>query len=173
MSRPSFHDIYMNLAVSLAERSTCDRKVKVGAVISSVDFRKILAVGYNGNASGLRNGCDITGPEAVGKCGCLHAEENAVINCDVSRGTEKIVFCTHLPCSMCAKRLINVGGVKEVYYLNDYRLKDSLEMFDTVSIRTGHHVIGEGPGAAQHRAYLALQAYKIEKTLPVSPKTRD
>lgn len=106
--------------------------MQVGCVITSMDYRKILAWGYNGNASGLSNRCDSTEP---GACGCLHAEENAVINCDVPRDTPKIVFCTHLPCVMCAKRLINLGGVKTVFYHHDYRIRKSIELFDSVYIR--------------------------------------
>jgi dCMP deaminase len=127
MSRPSFHNILMNMALLILQRSTCQRSTAgVGTVISSTDFRKVLSMGYNGNASGLPNHCDRTGPEAVGNCGCLHSEENAIINCDVPRQVEKIVFVTMMPCVMCAKRLINLGGVREVYYLNDYRIRDSL-----------------------------------------------
>lgn len=131
--RPSFEEIYMRLAVSLAERSTCKR-LKVGTVITSTDFRKVLAVGYNGNASGLHNGCD---RDEVGNCGCLHSEENAVINCDSPRNTEKIVFVTHLPCAMCAKRLINLGNVRRVVYANDYRTRDSVDLFARVGISVG------------------------------------
>jgi dCMP deaminase len=134
MSRPTFQEINMRYALSLAERSTCLRGLKVGCVITSVDFRKVLAIGYNGNASGLANKCDLTGPEAVGKCGCLHAEENAAIHCDVPRELPKIVFCTHLPCVMCAKRFINLGGVKKVYYANDYRIHDALKLLKKVKI---------------------------------------
>lgn len=130
MSRPSFEDIYMRLAVTLAERSTCKR-LKVGTVITSTDFRKVLAVGYNGNASGLHNGCD---RDEVGNCGCLHSEENAVINCDSPRSTEKVVFVTHLPCAMCAKRLINLGNVKRVLYAHDYRKRDSVDLFAQVGV---------------------------------------
>lgn len=125
MSRPSFHNILMNMALLVAQRSTCER-LQVGTIISSTDFRKVLAMGYNGNASGLSNKCDRTGDAAVDNCGCLHSEENAIINCDVPRQVEKLVFVTHLPCVMCAKRLINLGGVRQVFYLNDYRIKDSL-----------------------------------------------
>jgi dCMP deaminase len=120
----------MRLAVTLAERSTCKR-LKVGTVITSTDFRKVLAVGYNGNASGLHNGCD---RDEVGNCGCLHSEENAVINCDSPRSTEKVVFVTHLPCAMCAKRLINLGNVKRVLYAHDYRTRDSVDLFAQVGI---------------------------------------
>jgi dCMP deaminase len=129
--RPSFQAIYLQLARTLAHRSTCHR-LQVGTVITSTDFRKVLAVGYNGNATGLPNHCD---REEAGNCGCLHSEENAVINCDSPRSVEKVVFVTHLPCVQCAKRLINLGNVKTVYYGEDYRLRDSLELFKTVGIR--------------------------------------
>lgn len=130
-SRPSFEEIYLKLADSLASRSTCQR-LKVGTVITSTDFRKVLAVGYNGNASGLPNCCDRDEP---GNCGCLHSEENAVINCDSPRYIEKFVFVTHLPCAPCAKRLINLGHVCKVFYGADYRTRDSLALFAQVGIQ--------------------------------------
>ena len=132
--RPTFPTIYMNLAVGLSERSTCLRGTRVGCVITTVDFRRVLAVGYNGNAAGLSNHCDVIGEAAVGNCGCIHAEENAVISCTEHRSTEKIVFSTHLPCSACAKRIIQLGGVVKVLYLNDYRKKEGLGMLSMVGI---------------------------------------
>jgi len=129
--RPSFESIYMTLAGTLAYRSTCSR-LRVGTVITSTDYRKVLAVGYNGNATGLPNGCDRHEP---GNCGCLHSEENAVINCDAPRNIEKVVFVTHLPCVQCAKRLINLGNVQAVYYQNEYRIKDSIQILQSVGIR--------------------------------------
>lgn len=128
--RPSFNEIYLGLAKSLAQRSTCHR-LQVGTVITTLDYRKVLAVGYNGNASGLPNSCDRHEP---GNCGCLHSEENAVINCDSPRYVEKVVFVTHLPCSACAKRLINLGNVRQVYYDKEYRSRASIEIFETVGI---------------------------------------
>lgn len=135
--RPSFEQIYMRLAEAMSERSTCLRTnaegdpMRVGAAIVSTDFRKVLAVGYNGNATGLPNQCDST---EVGSCGCLHAESNAAINCDTPRAFPKIVFCTHLPCVQCAKMLINLGGVERVVYRRDYRIRTSLELFARVGI---------------------------------------
>ncbi|NDD91933.1 hypothetical protein EBZ37_07600 [bacterium] len=128
--RPSFENIYLTLARTLSARSTCKR-LQVGTVITTTDYRKVLAVGYNGNATGLHNGCD---REEPGNCGCLHSEENAVINCDAPRATEKVVFVTHLPCVACAKRLINLGNVKKIFYIQDYRLKDSIEILKSVGI---------------------------------------
>jgi len=130
-TRPSFEKIYLQLAHTLAARSTCHR-LQVGTVITSIDFRKVLAIGYNGNATGLPNSCDRQEP---GNCGCLHSEENAVINCDAPRHIEKYVFVTHLPCVACAKRLINLGNVKRVYYGQSYRVQDSLALLNSVGIQ--------------------------------------
>lgn len=123
----------MRMAFLVAERSTCSR-ARVGTVIATPDYRKVVAMGYNGNASGLPNRCDVEGAEAVGRCGCLHSEENAVINCDVPRSTEKVVFCTTMPCPMCAKRLANLGGVRRVHYARAYRSEEALAIFEGVGI---------------------------------------
>jgi len=132
--RPSFQKIYLDLARTLAARSTCYR-LQVGTVVTTTDYRKVLAVGYNGNATGLYNGCD---REEPGNCGCLHSEENAVINCDAPRFLEKFVFVTHLPCVQCAKRLINLGNVKAVFYGEEYRIKDSIDLLRSVGIHVEH-----------------------------------
>ncbi len=128
--RPSFESVYMDFAKAIANRSSCKR-LNVGTVITSTDFRKVLAVGYNGNAAGLRNGCD---RDEVGNCGCLHSEENAAINCDSPRYVEKYVFVTHLPCTACAKRLINIGNVKKVFFEQDYRKREAIGLFATTGI---------------------------------------
>lgn len=132
--RPTFENIYMDFAAGISRRSTCVR-AQVGAVLTSVDFRRVFSVGYNGNASGLPNGCESTEP---GQCGCLHAEANAIINCTVSRSEGKILFCTHLPCPMCAKMLINLGGVRKVIYRNHYRVKRGGELLSNVGICVVH-----------------------------------
>lgn len=128
--RPSFPELYMRFAELVATRSTC-RRMQVGTVITSADFRKVISIGYNGNASGLPNTCDSDEP---GKCGCLHAEENAIINCDTPRDAPKLVFVTLQPCPMCAKRLINLGGVQRVYFGQEYRLRDSIGMLESANI---------------------------------------
>lgn len=143
MNRPSFHNILMNMALLVAQRSTCVR-LQVGTVISSTDFRKVLSMGYNGNATGLSNTCDRTGEAAVGNCGCLHSEENAIINCDIPREVKKIVYVTHLPCVMCAKRLLNLGGVQGVLYLNDYRIKDSITILQNRGVDVAQYHLPHG-----------------------------
>lgn len=129
--RPSFDEVYMQFAETIALRSTCKR-LQVGTVITTTDYRKVLAVGYNGNATGLDNSCDRDEP---GNCGCLHSEENAVINCDSPRNIKKYVFVTHLPCVMCAKRLLNLGNVVKVVYKNEYRKRDSIEILESAGIK--------------------------------------
>lgn len=131
--RPNFDSIYMNLAINISKRSTCSRK-QVGTVITSTDYRKVLAVGYNGNAKGLSNYCDH--PDVPGNCGCVHSEFNSVINCDAPRGISKYVYVTLLPCKMCAKALINLGDIHKIFYLDDYRDKTSLDLFKLVNIPT-------------------------------------
>ncbi|MBN1652611.1 MAG: hypothetical protein JXA30_02425 [Deltaproteobacteria bacterium] len=136
--RPSFERVYMDFAEAISRRSTCSR-LQVGTVITTTDYRKVLAIGYNGNATGLPNCCDRSDP---GNCGCLHSEENAVINCDSPRQIEKYVFVTHLPCVACAKRLINLGGVRRVIFLNDYRSRDSVAILKTAEIAVYQFVDG-------------------------------
>ena len=128
--RPTFDEVYIQFAETIARRSTCKR-LAVGTVITTTDYRKVLAVGYNGNASGLANTCD---RDEAGNCGCLHSEENAVINCDAPRETRKFVFVTHLPCVACAKRLINLGNVEKVVYRNNYRKTEAVELLMSVGM---------------------------------------
>jgi dCMP deaminase len=128
--RPTFHAINMRLAVEISRRSTCAR-LHVGCVITSEDFRQGLSSGYNGNAAGLPNECDSDVP---GACGCLHAEENAVIGCTAPRELPKTVFCTDTPCKMCAKRFIQLGGVRRVFFMRDYRLTEGRKILESVGI---------------------------------------
>jgi len=128
--RPSFQEIYMNQALDLARRSTCLRK-KVGCVIVSDDFAHVYGLGYNGNAKDFPNTCD---SDVAGDCGCLHAEDNALDKVVVPKEVPKIVFVTVSPCRYCAKRFINKGGVKKVYYYEEYRKRDGLEILEKAGI---------------------------------------
>lgn len=175
--RPSFEDICMQVAESLSRRSTCLRTnaagqlMQVGCVVASADYRKILAWGYNGNAAGLPNGCDSSEP---GKCGCIHAETNAIVSCTAPRDEPKIVFCTHLPCAACAKLIIQLGGVREVYYRNDYRLKESLVLLSmpVVGITMGHLMKGDTKNQAQVRASEAIAAELTRGVVAAGEKKR-
>lgn len=137
MERPKFQEIYMKLAWLMATRSTCSR-LNVGCVITTSDYRQVLSVGYNGNAAGLPNECDSTEP---GACGCIHSEENAIIKCYAPPSERKIVFCTHQPCKMCAKRLVNLGGVECVVFDEPYRLKDGLIVLGNAGIAFCQYIV--------------------------------
>ena len=90
-------DAYQHFAESLALRST-DGSQKVGCVVVSNDLERVLGVGYNGGAAGISDREFIP----VDRSGYVHAEENALLK-------DKIMFLTHTPCVMCAKRAINSG----------------------------------------------------------------
>ncbi|CAN5154408.1 cytidine/deoxycytidylate deaminase family protein [soil metagenome] len=130
--RPTFTEVYMRLARALAERSSC-RRLAAGCAIVSADYRQVLAVGYNGNAAGLPNECDRD--EVTHECGCLHAEENAVIHCAAARSIPKVVLCTNLPCPMCAKRLINLGGVVRVVYGHESTERAGIAFLERANIQ--------------------------------------
>ncbi len=135
-TRPSFEKLMMGFAVDIAERSTCLR-LRVGCVITNAEFTRVLSIGYNGNSHGLPNTCDLTGPDAVGTCGDVHAEANAIVKCDFDN-EPKILFSTHLPCVACGKLIVQLRSVRKVYYANDYRIRDSLTLFDRVGIEHEH-----------------------------------
>lgn len=124
MSRPSFNDIYMNLAIQLAERSHCVKR-KVGAVLTK-DTR-IISLGYNGPPAGTHN-CDEEWPEKGcsrdQKGGCslaLHAEENAILYAAKNHISAEAttLYVTLSPCLPCA-RIIFTSGIEKVYYLHSY-----------------------------------------------------
>ncbi|MGB3947943.1 MAG: dCMP deaminase family protein [Bacteroidia bacterium] len=124
MNKPSFDDIYMELAENLAKRSHCV-KAKVGAVLTK-DTR-IISLGYNGPPAGTHN-CDIEWPtdgcprDSKGSCSlALHAEQNAILyaaknNVSIEGST---LYVTLSPCISCA-RVIYTIGIKKVYFLKSY-----------------------------------------------------
>ena len=124
MNKPSFDDIYMELAQNLAKRSHCV-KAQVGAVLTKET--RIVSLGYNGPPAGTHN-CDEVWPEegcprdSKGSCSlALHAEQNAILyaaknNISIEGST---LYITLSPCISCA-RIIFTTGIKKVFYLNSY-----------------------------------------------------
>jgi dCMP deaminase len=96
MSKPTFDEIYMDLAANLARKSHCV-KIQVGAVITK-DTR-IVSLGYNGPPAGTHN-CDEEFPGAGCprdmKGGCylaIHAEANAILYAAKTRQDWKTLYC--------------------------------------------------------------------------------
>lgn len=124
MAKPSFDEIFMNLAEELSKRSHCIR-AQVGAVLSK-DTR-IISIGYNGPPSGTHN-CDEEWPgegcarDSKGSCSlALHAEQNAILYA-VKNGADlegATLYTTLSPCLPCA-RLIFSAGIVHVFYRHSY-----------------------------------------------------
>ncbi len=117
----------MDITRLVAERSTCCRR-KVGAI--AVKDKRILATGYNGAPRNMREclslGClreelGIPSGQRHELCRGLHAEQNVLVQAAVHgvsiEGAD--IYCTHQPCLICAKLLINCG-VNAVYFESPY-----------------------------------------------------
>lgn len=124
----------MDLALSLAARSTCSR-LHVGCVVVSTDKQRVLAIGYNGNWRGGPNGCDTTEP---GNCGCLHAEDNALIKLNYNDPSPREMYTTTMPCVYCAKRIVN-AGIGAVTYLHAYRKTEGVTLLKEAGVRVKQH----------------------------------
>ncbi|MCP4116744.1 MAG: cytidine deaminase [Desulfobacteraceae bacterium] len=140
-SRPSWHEYFMGIAGLVATRATCTRR-KVGAIL--VKERRILCSGYNGAPTGIAH-CDVAGclreqlnvpsGEKHELCRGVHAEQNTIIQAAFHgisvRGAT--LYCTHQPCSICAKMIIN-AGITRVIYGDGYNDPMSETMFDQAGI---------------------------------------
>lgn len=127
MNRPTWDEYFMDIARLVASRSTCLRR-QVGAVM--VKDKNILATGYNGTPSGIRHcsevGClrqqmNVPSGERHELCRGLHAEQNAIIQA-AKHGVNidgAVLYCTHSPCIICSKMLIN-SGVKRIVCSDGY-----------------------------------------------------
>lgn len=125
--RPDWDTYFMEMARLASLRSSCLRRA-VGAVL--VRDKRLLATGYNGVPSGvthceetgcLREKLNVPSGERHELCRGLHAEQNAIIQAALHGVSTKgaVLYCTNLPCIICAKMLIN-SGVRMVYYLDGY-----------------------------------------------------
>ena len=134
-SRPSWETYFMDITERVATRSTCLRRA-VGAVV--VKDKRMLTTGYNGAPSGTRHcketGClreklNIASGERHELCRGIHAEQNAIIQAALHGVSIKdsTLYCTNLPCSICAKMIIN-AGVKKIIYQTGYADDLSREM---------------------------------------------
>ena len=125
--RPDWDTYFMDLAILVSKRATCLRR-KVGAVI--VQDKHILSTGYNGAPKGIKH-CQHTGclreklKIASGQrhelCRGLHAEQNAIIQAALYGVSLKgaVLYCTNMPCAICAKMIIN-AGIKRIVVSDSY-----------------------------------------------------
>lgn len=117
---------FMELAETVGKWSSCYQSGRhIGAVI--VRDKRILTTGYNGAPAGLpscaereeclRRKLEIPSGTRHELCYAIHAEQNALIQAaklgvSVQGAT---LYCTHQPCSICTKLIINAGIARVVY----------------------------------------------------------
>jgi dCMP deaminase len=130
MNRPTWKEIWMNVAELMAQRSH-HPTFKVGAIVTSNDNTQILSVGYNGNEAGGENEPESCEP---GMSGLLHAEINCLLKLDYNNPKEKTMFLTLSPCPLCAKAIVN-SGIKQVIYKEEYRELKGLEILINAGIK--------------------------------------
>lgn len=140
--KQKFIDCFSRIAEVIAKLSYA-RKLQVGCVI--VKDNRILSIGYNGTPSGWDNDCESiisdvweepdlhnleTKPEV------LHAEANALMKLCSSTESSKDadLFITHAPCMHCAK-LIYQAGIKNVYYINEYRSDEGIRFLEKSGVK--------------------------------------
>ena len=130
-SRPTWDEYFMDITRVVATRSTCLRR-QVGAVV--VKDKRLLTSGYNGAPQGLAHclevGClreklGISSGERHELCRGLHAEQNAIVQAALHGVSiaNSTIYCTHQPCSACAKMIIN-AGIRRIVF--EYPYPDDL-----------------------------------------------
>lgn len=145
-NKPSWDEYFIKLAEVVRLRADCTRR-KVGALI--VKDRRIIATGYNGTPHNIKNcsegGCERCRQRDEGKisaweyeesCICIHAEQNAIIQAaylGIST-KESTLYCTNLPCSTCAKMLVN-AGIRIVVYKKDFHDKLALNLLKSAGVK--------------------------------------
>ena len=162
MSRVSKHNYYLDIAETVAERSTCLRK-KFGAIIVKDDV--IVSTGYNGAPRGRKNCSDINfcmrdklnipRGERYELCRSVHAEANAIIAAARERMLDSTLYMVCVEpdtkelvpgtssCMMCKRQIIN-AGISTVIIRDtatEYRIvnvEDWIEDDDSLSGKFGY-----------------------------------
>lgn len=131
---------FMQLTETVATWSSCYQENRhVGAII--VKDKRVLTTGYNGAPAGVRSCVEkgeclrrkLNVPSGTKQelCFAVHAEQNAIIqaaHCGININGATL-YCTHQPCVICAKMIIN-AGIKRVVYKEGYPDEFSLQLFE-------------------------------------------
>ena len=140
-TRPDIDEYFLKIASVVAERATCQRH-HVGAV--AVRDKHILATGYNGAPSGfkdclelgcLRNELKIPSGTRHEICRGIHAEQNVIIQATLHGVSLEgsTIYCTHTPCVLCSKMLVN-ARIKRFVSFGNYDDSSFLELFREAGI---------------------------------------
>lgn len=140
---------FMELTEQVATWSSCFKEDRqVGAVI--VRDKRILSTGYNGAPEGVQS-CKEKGEcirlkmciesgQQLEKCYSVHAEQNAIVNA-ARLGVSlegATLYCTHQPCVICAKLMVN-AGIKRVVYKEGYPDKFSMELMHEANMQVDRY----------------------------------
>ena len=140
--KDKFIKLYLEIAKVMSTASYATR-LKVGAV--AVKDHRILATSYNGTPPGMDNNCEEYYEDVEYKDGniskvkkqrtkkeVIHAEMNLIYKLarDGESGKGADLFITHSPCFECSKAILSVG-FRSVYYRDEYRDKDGLDLLKT------------------------------------------
>lgn len=135
---------FMEMAELVSSWSSCYQENRqIGAVI--VKNKRVLTTGYNGASSGVKS-CKERG-ECIRRvlnipsgtrhevCYATHAEQNAIIQAAklgvcIDGAT---LYCTHQPCVICAKMIIN-SGIKRIVYKYGYPDDFSLQLLSEANV---------------------------------------
>lgn len=135
----------MEMARLIATWASCyQAERKIGAVI--VKDKRIMTTGYNGAPAGIRTCVERgeclrrkLGVESGTRqelCYAVHAEQNAIIQAaklgvSIDGAT---LYCTHQPCILCAKMIVN-AGIRRVVYQQGYPDAFSLEILSEAGVQ--------------------------------------
>lgn len=131
---------YLRIAQIWSENSYAIRK-KVGCII--VKDKRIISDGYNGTPAGFPNCCEIESEDGLHtKPEVLHAEANAITKLAKSTNSSvgSTLYVTCSPCFDCAKLIIQ-AGIKQVYYLEQYRDTRGLDLLVKAGIEVYQVII--------------------------------
>ena len=130
MERITWYKHAMNIAESAMLRSE-DPFRKVGACVLGKE-NEVLSVAYNGLATGKNVKENFWNDRDARLPYMIHAEINALSR--IKRGDGKILACTLLPCSSCARSII-AHDIKVVLYKEYYdRDSSALDIFNFYNI---------------------------------------
>ena len=135
---------FMEMARLIATWASCyQAERKIGAVI--VKDKRIMTTGYNGAPAGIRTCVErgeclrrkLGGESGTRQelCYAVHAEQNAIIQAaklgvSIDGAT---LYCTHQPCILCAKMIVN-AGIRRVVYQQGYPDAFSLEILSEAGV---------------------------------------
>ena len=135
---------FMEMARLVSTWTSCHTEGRaIGAVI--VKDKRVMTTGYNGAPAGLqtckekgeclRRKLGVQSGTRAEVCYAIHAEQNAIIQAaklgiSIDGAT---LYCTHQPCSVCTRMIIN-AGIRRVVYENGYPDDFSLDLFRQAGI---------------------------------------